>query len=315
MTHRLATKSGKPVFPLIIGGKTVSDDSDNSVQNDPNFLAHAFDKGINGVYFNSGPSSPNFCQGLKRLVKDHGRDNLFIIGNGGNPAQSKRLDHRHKHVVLQEFHNILKELDISYLDVFNLQWIQPYEELDLVLETLTALEQLKAQGKVRYVCASTHNFNYATTLIESSGLLDCMMLRYNMAHKSAEKRAIPACQKAGIPVLAFTTTRWNSLQQGHKKWKQEPPTTADCISYALTAHGGGVITHVINSVTTTAEVDAVLSGMWDPSCENAALRNKWNEYGSLVYANLDGLIAAPGPDFDQLGDVANPVYPTSSGGK
>ena len=94
-------------------------------------------------------------------------------------------------------------------------------------------QELKARGEIRYVAMSTHDFADAVPLIES-GKIDVAMLRYNMAHKTAEREAFPACVKAGTPVLAFTTTRWNTLQSGHKGWDDEPPSTADCISYALT---------------------------------------------------------------------------------
>ena len=98
---------------------------------------------------------------------------------------------------------------------------------------------------------STHDFDAVKPLVES-GKLDVTMLRYNMAHKSAEQEAFPACEVAGAPVLAFTTTRWNTLQSGHKKWEGRAPSTADCVSYALTHP---VVSHVINGVNSTAELD------------------------------------------------------------
>ncbi len=37
------------------------------------------------------------------------------------------------------------------------------------------------------------------------------MHRYNMAHRGAEDRVLPAAVAFEIPVIAFTCTRWGSL--------------------------------------------------------------------------------------------------------
>jgi len=35
-------------------------------------------------------------------------------------------------------------------------------------------------------------------------------------------------------IVAFTSTRWNSLQKGHPQWNEEPPTVADCMAGVYT---------------------------------------------------------------------------------
>ena len=166
-----------------------------------------------------------------------------------------------------------------------------------VLETLDSMHQLKAEGKLRFVCVSTHDFNYATRLIES-GKLDIIMLRYNMAHKTAEKKALPATLKHSVHVFAFSTTRSNTLQQGHKSWSKPPPTTADCVSYAL---ANNAIGHVINSISSSVELDGVLAGMWGRTKRGVASLSTdaashqesfetWEAYGKIVYADQEGLV-------------------------
>ena len=51
----------------------------------------------------------------------------------------------------------------------------------------------------------------------------------------------------GPYVVAFTSTRWNSLQVGHPQWSQSPPTVADCMGFALSApavQAGTLLGHV-----------------------------------------------------------------------
>ena len=67
--------------------------------------------------------------------------------------------------------------------------------------------------------------------------LDFLMARYNMAHAKAEWRLFPLAEARDVPVVAFTTTRWNSLQRGHPRWDRDPPTTAECMAWAA-GHDG-----------------------------------------------------------------------------
>jgi hypothetical protein len=53
-----------------------------------------------------------------------------------------------------------------------------------------------------------------------------------MAHAKAEWRLFPVARARDVPVVAFTTTRWNSLQKGHPRWDGDPPSTATCMRWA-----------------------------------------------------------------------------------
>ena len=44
-----------------------------------------------------------------------------------------------------------------------------------------------------------------------SGLLDCVMVRYNAAHRGAERDVFPVTQPLGLPVIAYTALRWGAL--------------------------------------------------------------------------------------------------------
>eukprot|EP00957_Ditylum_brightwellii_P026711 2020379-Ditylum_brightwellii.AAC.1 len=62
--------------------------------------------------------------------------------------------------------------------------------------------------------------------------IEALMLRYNMAHKNAaEEVSLPVAREYGKPVIAFTTTRWNGLQELSSS---AGPTTAECLSFAFT---------------------------------------------------------------------------------
>src|SRR5262249_8265409 len=44
-----------------------------------------------------------------------------------------------------------------------------------------------------------------------SGLLDTIIIRYNAAHRGAEREVFPVTQSLGLPVIAYTALRWGAL--------------------------------------------------------------------------------------------------------
>jgi aryl-alcohol dehydrogenase-like predicted oxidoreductase len=42
-------------------------------------------------------------------------------------------------------------------------------------------------------------------------LLDCVMVRYNAAHRGAEREVFPVTTARGLPVIAYTALRWGAL--------------------------------------------------------------------------------------------------------
>ena len=45
----------------------------------------------------------------------------------------------------------------------------------------------------------------------ASGLLDTIMIRYNAAHRGAERDVFPVTQPLGLPIIAYTALRWGAL--------------------------------------------------------------------------------------------------------
>jgi aryl-alcohol dehydrogenase-like predicted oxidoreductase len=107
------------------------------------------------------------------------------------------------------------------------------------------------------------------------------MHRYNMAHRKAEDKVLPAAVQARIPVIAFTCTRWGSLLTGHPNWQDRVPQAADCYRYAL-QHPA--VQLALTAPQTLTQLEENLSVLQAPvlSSQEEAL---WQEYGTLVYGN------------------------------
>jgi aryl-alcohol dehydrogenase-like predicted oxidoreductase len=113
--------------------------------------------------------------------------------------------------------------------------------------------------------------------------LDFLMARYNMAHCKAEWRLFPVAQARDVPVIAFTSTRWNSLQKGHPRWhSSDPPSTAACMNWSLS--------HPAVQVVLNSAPDVGYLSEWADELSETGVRTmdekdieKWKEYGELVY--------------------------------
>jgi aryl-alcohol dehydrogenase-like predicted oxidoreductase len=57
---------------------------------------------------------------------------------------------------------------------------------------------------------TSHQRSLAATMA-ASGSLDVLMIRYNAAHRGAERDVFPVTQPLGIPVIAYTALRWGAL--------------------------------------------------------------------------------------------------------
>ena len=113
--------------------------------------------------------------------------------------------------------------------------------------------------------------------------LDFLMARYNMAHCKAEWRLFPVAQARDVPVIAFTSTRWNSLQKGHPRWtSSDPPSTATCMNWSLSHPAVQVVLNSAPDVTYLGEWADELSKTGSIPMDEKDVE-KWRSYGELVY--------------------------------
>lgn len=107
------------------------------------------------------------------------------------------------------------------------------------------------------------------------------MHRYNMTHRKAEENVLPSAQTAGIPVVAFTCTRWGTLLKGHPHWQEKPPTPADCYRFVLSHPAVNL------ALTAPQNLQQLQENLWvlqAPSISPPKI-TRWQEYGDLIYGN------------------------------
>jgi len=177
--------------------------------------------GINYFYWSS-PRRGRMREGLINLAKSN-RDKIFIalqsydhIGITVNRAVEKGL----------------KALSIDYADVLILGWHNWNPPKYLIKKAL----KLKESGKIRFIAMSGHNREFFGKIaMQNNSPMDIFMLRYNAAHRGAEKEIFPHLSKDNRPgITAYTATRWGKLLNQKKMPKGEKPLTAsDCYRFVL----------------------------------------------------------------------------------
>jgi aryl-alcohol dehydrogenase-like predicted oxidoreductase len=312
-TTAFTSASGLPVCRYALGGAARSNQPPSIVSRYDEYLkqqtATASTKMAPFLFYYNPHRYPAFINGIRELCSESNRQDLFIA-SGGSDRSDKDMD--------QRLDDALAICGGDYLDMFVIEYVQPHEMINDGDTTITRVLKKAAswveQGRVRYVAASTHSHVVGKQLVAGTEIqLDAIMLRYNMAHrKAAQAISFPAARQAKIPVLAFTTTRWNALQKGHKDWNSWTssgsgndddndhllPSTGDCLSFALAASTSPPVEIVLHSARDEAELLEALDGLQDDLSANDF--EEWSRYGDLDWNGLDGFDEYPEEEQQQL---------------
>ncbi|KAK1746981.1 putative glucosidase 2 beta subunit-like protein [Skeletonema marinoi] len=211
-TDKLVTASGKPVCRYALGGAARSTQSEYLPLKYRDMLQNADDDTGAPFYFYYNPHRyPQFLSGVSQTFEDSTTRRDIFFASGGTERSPAALD--------QRLDDALAFCGGEYLDGFVLEYVCQ-DELDsdtqLGKELQNAIDHVQSyvrENRVRYVMASTHSHRVGRAL-SGAASLDAIMLRYNMSHrKAAETISFPKALESNIPVLAFTTTRWNRFKE------------------------------------------------------------------------------------------------------
>jgi predicted aldo/keto reductase-like oxidoreductase len=114
-----------------------------------------------------------------------------------------------------ELRAILAALHTDYVDVLTFYYVEEPAEWRELTRPGAALGYCRAaqrDGLVRRLGLTTHQRPLAAE-VARSGLLDALMIRYNAAHRGAEREVFPVTDAMRLPVIAYTALRWGALLQ------------------------------------------------------------------------------------------------------
>jgi len=130
------------------------------------------------------------------------RDRVLLVTKCGlvwDDERRVRIDNRPA-TLFAEVDRSLRRLEVEQIDLYLVHWPDPGTPLE---ETMNALEEIRASGKVRWIGVS--NFD-AAQLEQASRLarLDAVQLGYNLLNREVEAEVLPTCSGLGLPVMAYS---------------------------------------------------------------------------------------------------------------
>lgn len=107
--------------------------------------------------------------------------------------------------VLDACHRSLKNLQTDYIDLYQIHWPSGSFGFDEVPigETMDALNELKAQGKIRSIGVSNFSRHQLQEAAEY-GRIDCLQPPYSLFWRQIEQDAISFCAENKITILAYS---------------------------------------------------------------------------------------------------------------
>lgn len=204
MKYRRLGRTGLLVSEVCMGTMTFGDSTDEDEAK--RMFALCLDKGINffdtaDVYTRSKSE-----QILGRLIEGK-REDLVIATKVFNPMgrgpNDMGLSRKH---ILRACDDSLRRLKTDYIDLYQVHADDRWTPLD---ETLSALDQLVRQGKVRYLGASNHSawrLSDALWTSQTHGYAryDSLQPLYNLVERGLDGEMLPLCRDKGVGVIVWS---------------------------------------------------------------------------------------------------------------
>ena len=193
-------------------------------------IHHALDRGINWIdtaaAYGFGRSEQlvgRALQGLDRRPYVFTKCSL-LEGPGRTVEHSLERDS-----VLREADASLKRLGVDAIDLYQIHWPNPDEDIE---EGWSAMAELKQQGLVRHIGVS--NFDVAQLRrIQQIAPVETLQPQYSLIERDVEREVLPYAEREGIGLIAYspmgsglltgrmTRERIESLAEGD--WRKRDP--------------------------------------------------------------------------------------------
>jgi aryl-alcohol dehydrogenase-like predicted oxidoreductase len=163
----------------------------------------------------------------KVITKDLRRDVIIATKVGMNMGGVPNNTGASRKHILQQVEDSLRRLNTDYIDLYQMHRPDPNTS---ILETLTTLNDLVRQGKVRYIgCSNYASWQIAealeTSKRESIESFICNQPEYSMLNRHVEKEIIPVCEHYGMGVLPFFPLASGFLTGKYKRNQGAPEGT------------------------------------------------------------------------------------------
>lgn len=183
-----------------------------------NMIKIAFENGINFIdtanCYSNGTSEIYIGNALKELNIPR---NKVVIASKVYFNEGKLS----KEAIFREIEGTLKRLQTDYIDIYQ---IHRFDYDTDISETMSALNELVKQGKVRAIGASAmygYQFHNMQVIAEKLGLtlFATMQNHYNLLYREDERELIPICKQYNVSLIPYSPLAGGHLT--HLSWESD----------------------------------------------------------------------------------------------
>jgi predicted aldo/keto reductase-like oxidoreductase len=170
-------------------------------------VRYAYDKGVN--YFDTAEGYGNGAaeRAIGEAMQHMERDKIFIATKAGIRGQDDAES------VMNKVRQSLERLKTDYVDAYSMHGASTYEALDNP-GYHSAMDQLKAEGRVRFTGVSYHgprtsaqpSMGDLLSAAAEDGRFDMMLLVYNFMNHEEGDRILAACKANDVGTTAMKTS-------------------------------------------------------------------------------------------------------------
>jgi aryl-alcohol dehydrogenase-like predicted oxidoreductase len=224
MQYRALGKTGIKVSPYCLGammfGALGNADHDDSIR----IISKALDAGINFIdtadAYSRGESEEIVGKALKGRRDDIVLATKAHLPMGDDPNQRGNS----RRWLTRELEASLRRLQTDHVDLYQIHRPSPDTDIE---ETLSALTDLMRAGKVRAIGSSTFP---ASEIVEAQWVSERRGLArfrteqppYSILNRGIEREVLPACERCGMGVMAWSPLAMGQLTGRYRKGRQPP---------------------------------------------------------------------------------------------
>lgn len=230
--------------------------------------------GVN--YFFITPRTKQMVEGVRRLVADGHRQDIVIAAGASIPVGA---------TIGFELDKVCKRLGVDTIDVWHLFWVQG--RWYVKGKTWPKMRAFKQSGRVGHLAISCHDRVMARALVDELEL-DALMIRYNAAHRGAEREIFESLGDDRPGIISYTATRWGRLLK--PAGELGPMNPAECYRFAL---GHPKVDVALCGASSFEELAADVRGVLDGPLDPARLE-EIKRFGDAVRSTATGRIGFAG---------------------
>lgn len=218
-------RSGLKVSPLCLGAMNFGNEAFGCDEQTSLEIINAYlDRGHNFIDTANVYSDTRSEEIVGKAVKGR-RHEVVIATKAASPLGPGPFDRgTSRKALMKAVEDSLRRLDADYIDLYQMH---RYDFDTPVEETLSTLNDLVRQGKVRYIGVSNWGASHiadAVRVVEANGWEPLVSLQpqYSILTRDIEVEIVPVCEKWGIGIIPWSPLGGGMLTGKYKR-EEEPP--------------------------------------------------------------------------------------------